>query len=102
LALARPELVQDAALVASEMVTNAVLHGDSAFRVQVTGDALGVRIAVEDAQVGVVVPRIAEPEALNGRGLVIVDALSTRWGWEPHAGGKVVWAELAAARELTA
>ena len=102
LPLARAELVQDAALVASEMVTNAVLHGDSAFRVHVTSDALGVRIAVEDAQVGVVVPRIAEPEALNGRGLVIVDALSTRWGWEPHAGGKVVWAELAAVRELTA
>jgi len=49
-----------------------------------------------------VVPRIAEPDALNGRGLVIVEALSTRWGWEPHDGGKIVWAELAAVRELTA
>ena len=39
----------------------------------------------------VVVPRIAEPDALNGRGLVIVEALSTRWGWEPHDGGKVVF-----------
>ncbi len=102
LPLACADLVQDAALVASEIVTNAVLHGDSAFRVHVTCDSLGVRIAVEDAQGGVVVPRIAEPEALNGRGLVIVEALSTRWGWEPHAGGKVVWAELGAVHELTA
>ena len=99
---ASADLVEDAALVASEMVTNAVLHGDSAFRVHVTDDALGVRIAVEDAQAGLVAPRIPEPDALNGRGLVIVEALSTRWGWEPHAGGKMVWAELAAVRELTA
>jgi len=99
---ARADLVQDAALIASEIVTNAVLHGDSAFRVHVTCDALGVRIAVEDARVGVVVPRIAEPDALNGRGLVIVEALSTRWGWEPRDGGKVVWAELGTVREMTA
>jgi hypothetical protein len=52
--------------------------------------------------VGVVVPRIAEPDALNGRGLVIVEALSTRWGWEPRDGGKVVWAELGTVREMTA
>ena len=102
LPLAGADLVGDAALVASEMVTNAVLHGDSAFRVHVTGDAQRVRIAVEDAQTGVVVPRIAEPDALNGRGLVIVEALSTRWGCEPHAEGKVVWAELAAVHELSA
>ena len=52
LTLAGADLVEDAALVASEMVTNAVLHGDSAFRVHVTEDALGVRIAVEDAAAG--------------------------------------------------
>lgn len=102
LPLASSDLVEDAALVASEMVTNAVLHGDSAFRVHVSSDVLGVRIAVEDAVAGVVVPRIAEPDALNGRGLVIVDALSTRWGCEPRPGGKLVWAEIPAARELTA
>ncbi len=30
----------------------------------------------------------------SGRGMVIIDALSHRWGWEPLAGGKVVWADV--------
>jgi hypothetical protein len=103
LPLADPDLLEDATLVASEMVTNAVLHGDSAFRVLVsTDEALGVRISVEDAVAGVVVPRFAAPDALDGRGMVIVEALSTSWGCEPRPAGKVVWAELAGVGELTA
>jgi len=103
LPLADSDLLEDATLVASEMVTNAVLHGDSAFRVLVSTDEVsGVRISVEDAVAGVVVPRFAEPDALDGRGMVIVEALSTRWGCEPRPAGKVVWAEFAAVGELTA
>lgn len=102
LPLADADLLEDATLVASEMVTNAVLHGDSAFRVVVSSDALGVRISVEDAVACVVVPRFAAPDALGGRGMVIVEALSARWGCEPRPAGKVVWAELPAVGELTA
>jgi hypothetical protein len=32
----------------------------------------------------------------SGRGLVIVDALSSRWGWYPEGAGKVVWAAIEA------
>jgi len=39
--------------------------------------------------------RNAEALAENGRGLILVDALSERWGYFPaHGGGKVVWAEV--------
>ena len=36
-----------------------------------------------------------EPEAPNGRGMAIVEAMSTRWGVQAHGdGGKTVWFEL--------
>ena len=96
--LADDELLEDASLVTSEIVTNAVLHGASAFRVHVDADLDRVRITVEDAVAAEVVPRLADPDALDGRGMVIVEALSTRWGCDERAVGKAVWAELAAAR----
>ncbi len=95
---AHVDLLVDAGLVTSEIVTNAVLHGLSAFRVHVHTAADRVRITVEDAVPGAVVPRLADPDALDGRGLVIVEALSTQWGCEVSTEGKAVWAELAADR----
>ncbi len=89
-------ILEDARLVTSEIVTNAVLHGASAFQVHVDTGPHGVRITVEDATPVEVVARQSDPDALNGRGMVIVEALSTRWGCEARGVGKAVWAELAA------
>jgi hypothetical protein len=39
-------------------------------------------------------PRTVDPDAIDGRGLTIVDALATRWGVERGGRGQCVWAEL--------
>ncbi|KMS74362.1 MULTISPECIES: ATP-binding protein [Streptomyces] len=92
---------QDAAetgtLLISEMVTNAVRHGHShSVRVvteQPRPDRL--RIAVVDTSRRVPELHIVGPDAIGGRGLLLVDALSDRWGTDLLPWGKRVWAEIA-------
>jgi hypothetical protein len=95
-------LVNDVALVISELATNAVRHADSPFTVTVRASGSTLRIAVHDA-----VPlagRLSEawlaPQPLHG--LSLVDALCTSWGVEDTRHGKVVWAELPCAAALVA
>jgi two-component sensor histidine kinase len=97
------ELVDAAELLVSELVTNAVVHAHSPTRVViVTGiRRADIRIEVHDAARDQ--PRIGgfDPDALSGRGLALVDALSDRWGVEPGgptAPGNRVWFELRATR----
>lgn len=89
-------LVWDGALIISELATNAVIHGGSAFRVSVERAANVVRIAVEDVGPGLPQSRRAAGDALDGRGLAIVEELALRWGCDWLDGGKVFWAELEA------
>lgn len=83
----------DAILVLSELVTNAVLHAGGARRIRVDCAGGRIRISVHDAD-----PRparmAADVPAVGGRGLRIVARLSRRWGSAPLGGGKDVWAEL--------
>jgi anti-sigma regulatory factor (Ser/Thr protein kinase) len=95
-----PSLLQDAAVVVSELATNAVLHADSSFSISVTlGDSL-LRIAVHDARPlsATVQDGGLSPQPTHGLGLV--ESLSLRWGAEGTAHGKAVWAELRAYDEL--
>lgn len=85
----------DAALVSSEMATNAVLHARSAFRVMVRRSLEGVVVSVEDAALGSAEPHRATANDLGGRGLDIVQAVAHRWGCDGLDHGKVVWAEFA-------
>lgn len=89
----------DAALVVTELVTNAVLHGRPPVRVRVTGtDQDAVRLEVEDAGSDLPVRPRGGPDAMTGRGLGMVAALAGRWGVDtPSSGGKVVWAEVGGA-----
>lgn len=87
--------LDDAALVLSELVGNAVRHaeGDTLqVRLRRTGHVL--RIAVLDRSCAAPVPRTASYEDESGRGMLIIEALSSRWGWEPRGAGKVVWADV--------
>ncbi|MBN0043994.1 ATP-binding protein [Streptomyces actuosus] len=86
-----------AALVVSELVTNAVVH--TASRVVVCelrdgGDR--VRIAVLDEGCAPGGPSAAQgrPEEEHGRGLLLVDTLCHAWGAHEHGPGLLVWAEL--------
>jgi anti-sigma regulatory factor (Ser/Thr protein kinase) len=88
--------LDDAALVLSELVGNAVRHAEGVtmqVRLRRTADVL--RIAVQDGSTAPPAPRDASFEDESGRGMRIIEALSSRWGCEPLPGGKVVWAEVA-------
>ncbi|WP_234338177.1 ATP-binding protein [Streptomyces sp. NRRL F-5727] len=92
-----PEIRDTAALVVSELVTNAVLHTASSRIVcEVREGAEALRIAVRD-EGGPAGPRIRDCGAdERGRGLLIVDALCAAWGAERtgHGTAQIVWAEL--------
>ena len=78
------ELRHNAALVAYELVANAVGHGkpDSDGTIELTcevvDDALVVRVS-DAGSPGGLEPRALEPEVGHGRGLALVDALSSSW-----------------------
>jgi anti-sigma regulatory factor (Ser/Thr protein kinase) len=91
------QLVQDTLLVASELVTNAVLHGMGEVEVSVSMHGDGVRLEVCD-QGPLWVPRRPAPSTvpgLTGRGLRIVALAASAWGTDRSpGGGTIVWAEL--------
>jgi serine/threonine-protein kinase RsbW len=88
--------LDDAALVLSELVGNAVRHAEGeTLRVRLRRSDNRLRIAVQDGSSRPPAPREASFEDENGRGMLIIDALSFGWGWEPAPAGKVVWADVA-------
>jgi anti-sigma regulatory factor (Ser/Thr protein kinase) len=91
-----PSLLQDAAVVVSELATNAVLHAASSFSLSVTLEDSLLRIAVHDARPLSVTMHDGGLSPQPTHGLGLVEALSLRWGTEGTAQGKAVWAELRA------
>jgi anti-sigma regulatory factor (Ser/Thr protein kinase) len=93
-----PELLEgDAALLLSELATNAVMHAQSAFTVVVRYDGSTLRVEVGDESHAQ--PRLRRPRAhdgAGGRGLMLVDTLSVAWGVVATPSGKRVWFELPA------
>jgi anti-sigma regulatory factor (Ser/Thr protein kinase) len=94
-----PRVRRLAELIISELASNAVLHART--RAVVTIRLLGgcLQLAVRDGD-----PRLVHhPPAgthgahhgEHGRGLLILDAMTDRWGSAPTGNGKVVWAQLA-------
>src|SRR4051794_391078 len=88
------ELVDDAALALSELVTNAVLHGAPPIRAGVNLLTEGVRLEVTDAAQGTPQARSAGPADTIDRGIEVIEAISAAWGWQPTLEGKMVWCEL--------
>ncbi|MBW1603160.1 ATP-binding protein [Streptomyces sp. JJ66] len=98
-----PELADDASLVVSELVANAVAATGHASRWAPGLSLLHVRmlwlpssVAIEVADVSREEPVLHafDPEAEGGRGLQLVAGVASRWGSAPAPWGKVVWAEL--------
>ena len=88
------ELEDRAALVVSEMATNAVEHGGGDFEVRLdTGPPL--RIEVADHSNNLPRRRPLNLWSEGGRGLHVIDQLTSSWGTTQSLDGKVVWAELA-------
>jgi CheY-like chemotaxis protein len=92
----RSSVADDAAIVVSELVANALVHVRSAceLTVELRGDVL--RIDVADYGGGIPDVERATPDDVHGRGLLLVSILCVAWGTAPHDDGKSVWAELRA------
>ena len=96
------EIGPDASMVVSELVSNAIV-ASAGLRPTVApvlmwlgSDSRCVLVAVADASPRPPMRLNLEPDAEGGRGLTLVEAFSSRWGWHPAsiAGlAKVVWAE---------
>jgi serine phosphatase RsbU (regulator of sigma subunit)/anti-sigma regulatory factor (Ser/Thr protein kinase) len=93
-AFALGDLADDAQLVASELVTNAILHGGGCSSVRVARCVGGVRIEVGDRRPAPPLLGASNTEGMTGRGIRVVTRVASRWGVEPRDGGKVVWAEV--------
>lgn len=89
-----PDVVADAATIASELVTNALTAGSSAIELCLGLRGNAVYIEVEDDADGDVKPTNPAPTDLKGRGLLVVAALSREWGVTSVDGVKQVWAEI--------
>jgi anti-sigma regulatory factor (Ser/Thr protein kinase) len=89
-------LASDAAIVATELAANAVLHARSAFTVTVSRSAAAVRIAVRDGDPLVHGNGRVPFEVRLGHGLSVVSQLASGWAVERLPAGKVVWADLPA------
>ena len=88
-------LAYDAALLVSELVTNAVIHARSDVAVRLWRTGSGIRVEIADRDPQPVMSRSFNPEALGGRGLHLVEALAREWGVRDAKPGKTVWFELA-------
>jgi anti-sigma regulatory factor (Ser/Thr protein kinase) len=85
----------DVPLLVSELATNAVLHARSEFTVGVTVEGYRVRVEVVDGNSRLPSFATVGPEAYSGRGLMLVQGLSSAWGVDAHASdGKTIWFEV--------
>jgi anti-sigma regulatory factor (Ser/Thr protein kinase) len=87
-----------AALLVSELLTNVVLHARTSAQVRVTLEDDCLRVVVSDGAPTLPTRRRPTTDAVTGRGLMIVDAMSDDWGVEAFDGGKSVWFELTGSR----
>ena len=88
------EMADTAALLVSELVTNAVRHAGTELQLTILAESGHVRIEVEDGSATLPRSRTSDLYDAGGRGLPLVEALADRWGSESTGTGKLVWAEL--------
>jgi serine phosphatase RsbU (regulator of sigma subunit)/anti-sigma regulatory factor (Ser/Thr protein kinase) len=94
----RDELVADAVLLASELVTNAIVHAGTPVQLICRLDGPNVEVSVLDRHPARVIPdppgAAAEVDRPSGRGLVLPAALSSSWGVTYAPAAKVIWFRL--------
>ena len=92
---AHGDIAEDLRLIVSELVANVVEHGVGPPILSLTSAESVIRLEVSDRGHGPIAMGAPSPGSEHGRGLRIVDALSTQWGTShSDAWGNVVWAEI--------
>ncbi|MFI9362265.1 ATP-binding protein [Kitasatospora sp. NPDC053057] len=92
-------IAEDVVLVVAELVGNAMLHGGGPLELVLDLTGARLRIEVSDRTADLPAPHEPHHPALpGGHGLFIVQRTADRWGAEPHALGKTIWAEFDASR----
>lgn len=87
--------LDDALLLATEIVTNAVLHGAAPLSITVECDEKYLEIRVRDGSAARPQQRRPTSEDENGRGLLLLSSVADEWGVDPlSSGGKDVWFRL--------
>lgn len=91
----RADLGADAALVVSELVTNAVVHAGGPITLSASYLDSTLHVEVHDTE-RAPLPSVREPPASEktGRGLNLVALLADRWSVTPTPGGKTIWFEM--------
>jgi hypothetical protein len=89
-------LAEDARLLVSELVTDAVQHASRTDSLELDLLAHGARLRIALADGSAVRPVIREltGDVPSGRGMVIIAQVAAAWGVEGYRGGKRVWVEL--------
>ncbi|MGW6359220.1 SpoIIE family protein phosphatase [Streptomyces sp. NPDC055092] len=96
-----PDIIDDAVVLTSELVTNAVVHAGTSAEVLCLRTDDGVRIEVADRYPEREIPlqqsaiNMGNPDREGGRGLQLCAALATRWGVDYTPTHKLVWFQLA-------
>lgn len=84
------EILEDMQLLASELVTNAVLHARTTIELVLTQRHDAVRLEVHDRRVSLEPVTPVE----RGRGLQLIEGLAQQWGIIHDGTGKIVWLEI--------
>jgi PAS domain S-box-containing protein len=93
----RPDLIEVAELVVSELVTNSLVHAGTDVEVVAQVSTSGLRVEVSDDSSHLPATKRYSVMASTGRGLRLVEDLADRWGAHPRPRGKTVWVELGSA-----
>lgn len=88
------ELAETAELLASEVVTNAIVHASTEIELETRWETERVRVTVSDADLHLPSVAALDVEATSGRGMHMVDLLAHDWGVYMQPKGKTVWFDL--------
>ncbi|WP_268249549.1 PAS domain S-box protein [Streptomyces poonensis] len=84
-------LADDARLLVSEVLTNAIQHAEGPLGLHLRRTATELTVEISDHSPHLPQPRLAAPDDESGRGLLLVDALADSWGVRPTDDGKTTW-----------
>lgn len=85
---------EELAIVASEIVTNALLHAHGPVEIAIECSEAAMRFEVSDGSAILPIVREVTAAETAGRGMRIVEQLVDRWGADVRPEGKTVWVEL--------